>query len=190
MEQSDLHGRRLDDELQRESENLTRGAPVETHAADDSPAPRLDAPSLDEARARSDLARHLRPSVFPAGPDAIADCAREEHAPADLLDRLTALPPDTYENVAQVWEALGGHREHRVHAAPDTPPTAERRTSTRFGFRFDPWYRRAALLFGVHPDSAHVDITRLTDPGHLVVDCRGLAVVLGEDDRAGPLLGR
>jgi hypothetical protein len=216
MEQSDLHGRRLDNELERVNESLTRGAPVESRAEDDrveqdaaddeidltgalvsgddsSPAPRLDAPSLDEARARSELARHLRPSVFPAGPDALVDCAREEHAPAELVARLAALPPDTYENVSQVWTALGGHREHRAHAEPPAPEpepepdfasnrTTERSSATpvrsekrvekrraRFGFRFDPWYRWAAIPFGVHPDNTFVEIVRYTEPAQLTV---------------------
>jgi hypothetical protein len=206
MEQSDLHGRRLDDELGRENDSLTRGAPVEGRAEDDrveqdaaedeidltgalvtgddtSPAPQLEAPSLDEARARSQLARHLRPSVFPADPDALVDCAREEHAPEELVARIAALPPDTYENVAQVWAALGGHTEHRARE-PESERASQPRDASdsaaqvrggdqrereRFEFRFDPWYRWLALPFGIRPDTAYVEIEHRTGPGRLTV---------------------
>ncbi len=212
MDQSDLHGRRVDDELERESGSLTHGAPVEARAEEDrfeqdaaddelhlsgavvtagdrSPAPQTDAPSLDEARARSELARHLRPSVFPASPAMLVDCAREEHAPDDLVARLTDLPQANYDNVAQVWQALGGHREHRPHgdtaahgptsgAAPtiEAPPASEptplrppQAGAQRFGFRVDPWYRWAALPFGIRADNAYVEIDPTIEPAQLAV---------------------
>jgi hypothetical protein len=67
--------------------------------------------SHGEVVARCELAIHLRPGIFPAGRDAILECAEAEHAPPDLLGQLRALPHGEYGNVQQVWEALGGKRE-------------------------------------------------------------------------------
>jgi hypothetical protein len=194
--QSNLHSARVDDELQHEVSSLTHGAPVEARAeesrimedaGDGEPFAQAvvgelhDAEGGDEVagglsqgevEARSDLAIHLRPSIFPAGRDAILACAEEMHAPAGLLGQLRALPHGSYENVQQVWEALGGKREegsgHVVHddneeAASEAPPVEHTPYSLRFGFRFDPWYRLAALPFGVSPGSAHVDVRSSAD---------------------------
>lgn len=214
--QSNLHGPRVDDELDHEVESLTRGAPVESRAeewrtqedaGDGEPVPQAivgelhDAEGGDETAgglsrgevaARSELAIHLRPGIFPAGRDAILECAEEEHAPASLLGQLHALPHGSYENVQAVWEALGGAREESSgHVAQDDPearadaeapqhpepprseleqegpdePASEEhaRYSARFGFRFDSWYRLAALPFGVSPSSAHVDVRTTAD---------------------------
>jgi hypothetical protein len=83
---SDKSGPRVDEELKRQTEAMERGAPVPSRAdegreaegpADDEPAPdvRLTGDrgltpegSLgpDELEERSEIARHLDPSVFPA----------------------------------------------------------------------------------------------------------------------------
>jgi len=72
-----------------------------------------DVLGYDEVEARSLLASHLRPSVWPADRDALMACARQTHAPEWLVDRLAALPDGTYTHTEAVWEALGGRVEFR-----------------------------------------------------------------------------
>jgi hypothetical protein len=129
---SDKHGPRLDDDLHDDTRSLEQGAPVEARVeeareqegpADGQPTPdarlaggRATAASLDldEAEARADLARFLTPSAFPADREALLADARGNHAPEVVLERLQALPEGrTFENVQDVWAALGGTVEHR-----------------------------------------------------------------------------
>jgi hypothetical protein len=121
----------MDDELAHETEPLERGAPVEPRveefreqegSADDEPvtdarlaggrsAGSMDA---DELEARSDLARSISPSVFPADRDALLESASRNRAPQPVLDRLIRLPAgQVFENPEAVWRALGGGTERR-----------------------------------------------------------------------------
>ena len=70
-------------------------------------------PTDEELEARAEIARHLRPSVFPARPPELLASAQDNHAPTWIVDLLTKLPDDRYENTEAVWEALGGTAEHR-----------------------------------------------------------------------------
>lgn len=117
---SDKHGPRVDDELKQEAAGFSQGAPAdprveEWHATeppgDDQPE---IAPGHGEAEARSELARWLRPSVFPATRDELLDEAAQAQAPDQVTGLLSRLPSDVrYANVAEAWQALGGHREQR-----------------------------------------------------------------------------
>jgi hypothetical protein len=128
---SDKHAPRVDEELVHEVEPLERGAPLEPRveefreqepAGDDEPvvdarltggrsAGPMDA---DELEARSELARSVEPSTFPADRQALLESARRNHAPQPVLDRLARLPEGrTFENVEAVWLALGGGVERR-----------------------------------------------------------------------------
>jgi hypothetical protein len=198
--QSNVHGPRLDDELEREVRSLTHGAPVEARveegrmmedAGDGEPVPQSivgelhDAEAGDEPEgglshgevvARSELAIHLRPGIFPATRDDVLACAEEEHAPEALLTQLQALPARRYGNVQEVWEALGGKREEGSGHLPredSQPPVTDAstpaRTRMRYGFRFDTWYRLAAVPFGIGPSSAHVDIDTAPDGDKMLV---------------------
>jgi hypothetical protein len=198
--------------------SLTHGAPVEARveegrmmedAGDGEPVPQSvvgelrdpdggDEPegglSHGEVVARSELAIHLRPGIFPATRDAVLACAEEEHAPEALLTQLHALPARRFVNVQEVWEALGGKREEGSGHVPredaERPPAEQdaqsvsteeeafepaagtsepARTRMRFGFRFDPWYRLAAVPFGIAPSSAHVDIDTSPDGTKILV---------------------
>jgi len=214
--QSNLHSPRLDEELEHEVSSLTHGAPVEARveesrlmedAGDGEPVAQAIVGELHDAEggdelagglsrtevmARSELAIHLRPGIFPAGRDAIIECAEEEHAPADLLGQLRALPHGQYATVQEVWEALGGKREEgsghvlqddphvrkdpeapqkAAPAAPAPEPAPQSASSERFAFRFDRWHRLAALPFGVAPSSAHVEVTTSAD-GERVLTAR------------------
>ncbi len=131
---SDKHSSRLDESLDHDTRPLTQGAPVEARAqearaqegeADDEPTcdSLLDGdravadPDMlthNEVEARSLLATHLRPSVFPADREALVASARETNAPAWLLDELASLPDGTFTHTEAVWEAMGGRVEFRM----------------------------------------------------------------------------
>jgi Protein of unknown function (DUF2795) len=131
---SDKSGPRVDEELEKQTEAMERGAPVparsegfrEHEGATDEEAPpdarlsgdrgltRKGALGPDELEARSELARHLDPAVFPAERPALLEDARANQAPRQVLAALEALPQNTtFQNVEAVWEALGGRREER-----------------------------------------------------------------------------
>jgi uncharacterized protein DUF2795 len=129
---SDKHGPRLDEDLHHHTRPLERGAPVEPRVQEareqEGPADREPTPDarlaggratagsldLDDAEARADIARFLTPSVFPADREALLADATGNQAPEEVLERLQALPAGrAYENVQDVWGALGGTVEHR-----------------------------------------------------------------------------
>jgi hypothetical protein len=134
--------------------------------------------SHDAVRERSELARHLRGSIFPADRTTIVQCALEEDAPPDMVEALRAIPLGQYLNVEGVWEALGGERELRtrddVHVEEPraVPPDdadvaeaasrAERRATAveEFGFRFDFLHRVAGAPFLVSPKTTGVFLDR------------------------------
>ena len=176
---SDLHGARLDEELAREVEPLTRGEPIEARAEDErvieegydeivledhAPTPPGQL-SQAEIRARSELAWHLRPSVFPADRYALVECAIEERADPELLEQLAHLDAKRqFATVQQVWEALGGSREGAaeepvvVHRPLSERPTSHRPAVVRFLFRWDRAYQLAALPLAITPGRTSVEI--------------------------------
>jgi hypothetical protein len=199
------HGPLLDDELRHESESLVRGAPVESRAQEDrvqqgpgdgepEPDALLEGDALhDEVERRSELARHLQPSVFPARPDELVVSATELHSPPEILDELAALPDRLYANVAEVWEQLGGVRERRAHSvaspapspparsaapAPSSPPAPARR---RFAFAFDSLFGVVDRVLGITPETAHVDV----DGSTLLVRFGPWCVVTSRDNVVG-----
>src|SRR3954469_21097735 len=128
--ESNIVGPRRDEQLKREVASLTHGTPIESRADDErlmegagedelSPEALFGTFGADDdadlrygdIRARSELARHLRPSIFPAGRAAVLACAAEEDAPAVMLGALERLPDEEFVNVEAVWEALGGRHE-------------------------------------------------------------------------------
>lgn len=129
---SDKHAPRIDDALASDTRSIVQGAPIEARERDErlqeggeGPEAALpgrnaadDADSAlgpDEREARSELARHLRPSAFPGDRDTLLAVARDENAPGAVLDALSALPEGVeFPNVEAVWEALGGERETRA----------------------------------------------------------------------------
>src|SRR3954454_4848691 len=132
---SDKHTPRVDEELKHDTDSLTHGSPIESRAdesrlqegpADDEPTPDAlltgdAAPSAnpdtlnhDEIEARTELARHLQPSVFPADREALIASAKGLDAPEALLARLAQLPEGSFDHLEAVWEALGGRVEYRL----------------------------------------------------------------------------
>ena len=129
MERETKRNPRLDDQLKKEAgsipgegavegreeyrriEGPTDEDLVEAEAARVQPGEGL---SQDEVELRSDIARFLQPSVFPAGADELIKSAEEQHAPDAILSLLKRLPDGEFENVQAVWEALGGDVEERI----------------------------------------------------------------------------
>lgn len=132
---SDKSGPRMDEERGRDTEAMERGAPVPSRseefrevkgAGDDEPPPdaRLsgdrglvpdDQLGPDELEARTDIARNLDPSIFPAEREVLLQSARGNNAPVVVLAELARLPEGkTFENVQAVWQALGGTIEERT----------------------------------------------------------------------------
>src|SRR2546423_9723661 len=96
---SDTHSGRLDDEMKHEVGSILTGSPSESHveefreqegAADDEAVPDARITSSD-VEARSELARRLRGSAFPADRETLLTVAREEQAPQHILDDLDRL---------------------------------------------------------------------------------------------------
>jgi uncharacterized protein (DUF885 family) len=78
--------------------------------------PRIDEGILsdEQAEARSEIARFISPSVFPATSAEIRESAQSNNAPTAVVEALERLPEgQTYENFQAVWEALGGREEKR-----------------------------------------------------------------------------
>lgn len=112
--ESDKHGSRLDEQMKHEVQSLVEGGSAEESRADEGRTQegqaedemRFDLTSLD---ARAELARHVTAADWPASRDQLVDAARVERAPQALLDTLRGLPAEVrFENVQEVWAALGG----------------------------------------------------------------------------------
>ena len=126
---SDKHSPRVDEELEHETRSLRQGAPIESRVeefreqegpGEDQPTPATRVTEatgsldLDDAEARSDIARYLDPSAFPADREGLLANAEANNAPEVVLERLQALPGGTtYDALPDVWAALGGTVEHR-----------------------------------------------------------------------------
>jgi anti-anti-sigma factor len=67
---------------------------------------------------RAELATSLQPSVFPATAERLVASATETQAPGHILRLLKSLPPqETYQNLQDLWRALGGGTEDIDHRA-------------------------------------------------------------------------
>lgn len=119
------HGRRLDDALERETEDLTRsGRPSRTeewrepepveggylHLAvppDHQPGAPHGMTAADAER-RSDIARYLLPRAFPADRDTLLSYLSRETAPDDIADAIGSLPAGRrFRTIGEVVRALG-----------------------------------------------------------------------------------
>jgi hypothetical protein len=132
-QQSDKHGPVLDDELEHETRGLVQGG-HSTRAEewrDPEPAGE-DQPTADriypedrrgnpegmtqsDVDERSDIARNLGTSAFPADRETLVAVADENEASEHVLSLLRSLPAaQTFHNVQDVARALGLHIEtHR-----------------------------------------------------------------------------
>ena len=128
---SDKHSPRVDEALQHEIGGLlqsNREGRAEEFREQEGPAegePTPDAVARtngnggsslahDEVERRSEIARHLQPSVFPARPAALVESARAMFAPDWIVGQLETLPEGVYDHFEAVWEALGGDEDVRA----------------------------------------------------------------------------
>jgi hypothetical protein len=123
----------VDEALKHDTASLVRGEPSESRSeewreqegpADGEPTPDArirggaEIPGVgltpDDIEGRAELARFMEHRLFPAHPDELASHARERHAPDAVLAMLERAPDRIYENVSELWAALGGRVEpHR-----------------------------------------------------------------------------
>ena len=84
-------------------------------AADAMPSPGTPSGMTpDDVDLRSDLARHLEPSAFPARRSALLGALHRHQAPDALLERVARLPgTEDYPNVQAVARAIGLGTEER-----------------------------------------------------------------------------
>jgi hypothetical protein len=127
---SDKHAPMLDEALKHETESIVRGvreARSDEFREQEGPAEGEPTPetrvrnggemipgaglSLDDVEGRSELARYLEHRQFPAHPEELAAHAEARHAPDAVVDQLRQAPDQLYENVAELWVALGGRTE-------------------------------------------------------------------------------
>lgn len=132
-QQSDKHGPVLDEELEHETRGLVQGGHSSRAEEWRDPEPAgEDQPTGDriypedrrgnpegmtqvDVDERSDIARSLGTSAFPADRDTLVSVAEENEATDQVLSLLRSLPADrTFSNVQDVARALGLHVEtHR-----------------------------------------------------------------------------
>jgi hypothetical protein len=115
----------MDEALAEAAEPMERGGPetgrVEDFRLQESPGTGTPPPDPADAgedgdaltpfgvRARSELARHLEPSVFPADREALLGSVRDRPGAEEVATALGRLPEGRqFANVQEVWEALGG----------------------------------------------------------------------------------
>ena len=104
METSDKHSPRMADDLNKD----TRAGHEELREL----APDVALTDTD-VEARSELARHLEPSAFPARAEELIEVARQNFAGEPVIDLLETLPDRVYDTVQDVWTTLGGDLEER-----------------------------------------------------------------------------
>jgi hypothetical protein len=127
MDRETKHGPRLDEQLKKEAGSIPAEGAAEkreeyrrTEGLSDEDRGGIPEPgtprgmSPDEDELRSDLARYLVPSSFPADKATLISTAKENNAPDLVLRTLERLGEGEFENVQGVWEALGGNVEERA----------------------------------------------------------------------------
>ncbi|NUR59562.1 MAG: DUF2795 domain-containing protein [Catenulispora sp.] len=102
--------RQLEEERD-EPERPTAPPPTDSHAGGTPPG--MDAADV---RGRSELARWLQPSAFPADRGRLLRSTRDTNAPDWAVEAIGGLPAGRrFENVQDVWQALGGGVEDVTH---------------------------------------------------------------------------
>ena len=131
---SDKHGARMDDAMHKEVEGMMR-AERDTRpesfrsmepSGEDQPDVDLapdttltggvpDGMTPEDVNRRSELATYLTRHAFPGVREYLIDQAREAEAPDSVVELIEQAPAGReYQNVEQLWEAVGGgHEEHR-----------------------------------------------------------------------------
>jgi hypothetical protein len=126
------HSARVDDELKKETQSLTRGSPIESRVEEgremegpadgdyDVDARTSSGLGADDVESRRELSRHLRPSAFPADRAALLAAAADEAAPEAVLQALRRLPEgQEYATMHEVWAAVTGSEDPAEAARHD-----------------------------------------------------------------------
>ncbi|GAA2735719.1 DUF2795 domain-containing protein [Actinocorallia aurantiaca] len=132
-DKSGKHGPKLDEEMHREAEGLTRSGgpthpqpwndpePVDTDTGVDPTATRADRrgapPGMTprDVEERSTIASVLAGVNYPASPRELADHAASTAAPDNVVSRLSRLPGESYDGLPEIVKDLGiGHEERRT----------------------------------------------------------------------------
>ncbi len=132
---SDKHSARMDDALEAEVRGMmTAGRETRGEDWNSAEPSGEDQPDVDlvpdgtlvggvpagmtetDVEGRTELARHLHRSVFPAVREVLIDDVIKNDAPASIVDMIKSLPAGReFVNVQDVWTALGGGVEaHRA----------------------------------------------------------------------------
>jgi hypothetical protein len=92
-----------------------QGSPSPDHTTEDGTAAGMD---QQDVTGRAELARWLQPHIFPATPVNLMQSATETGAPGHIIGMLARLPQEeTFQNMQDVWRALGGGTEDTEHRA-------------------------------------------------------------------------
>lgn len=115
MEMSDKHGARMDDELQKDTRGGDDARDLLRHDDSRPDVVQSNPGVLDDhdAEQRSELARMVEPSLFPARPAELEASAAQKFAPEGIIRALQSLPDRVYENIQDVWSTLGGAVEEK-----------------------------------------------------------------------------
>jgi hypothetical protein len=106
METSNSAGPRLDEDLKRETRGGLDARDPGADREHTEEVLRLEVPgAAPDAVERSDMARFLAPSVFPARPKQLLEVAQRNFAPEWVTTRLAQLPDRPFDTVQEVWEA-------------------------------------------------------------------------------------
>ena len=118
--ESTKHGPQLDDELKHESEGMVRGVPQRPHIEEwreveptgNIPVPGRQLPGDDQAaadiRLRSELARVLSRSDFPASRDTLLGRLSDTDVPAELMASLNGTLISSWGLKAAFWARKNG----------------------------------------------------------------------------------
>jgi hypothetical protein len=130
---TDKHSARIDDAMEHEVQSLVDGRggdsrsqesrmaePVAEGEPDINPGTRWDdhddqgiGVSRVTADERADLARFVASTHWPATRESLLEAADRDHATDAVMEKLGRLPHGdrTYENLQEVWAAIGGDTE-------------------------------------------------------------------------------
>src|SRR5687768_1975029 len=108
MEMSDKHGARMADDLQKDTRGGDDARDMLRHDDSRPDVVQSNPGVMDDhdAERRSELARSIEPSIFPARPAEIEASAAGNFANDGIIRALQALPDRVYENIQDVWSTM------------------------------------------------------------------------------------
>ncbi|MEU8821951.1 DUF2795 domain-containing protein [Actinoplanes sp. NPDC048796] len=105
---SSKHSPRVDDALERGERGQDRGRSEEWKMAEPSGEDQPATSPVDDENGLSRFGRYIGLSALPGDREALRRSAETLGAPDDVLADIDSLPDgETYDNVSQIWAALG-----------------------------------------------------------------------------------